>query len=451
VTSPGGLQEYLAHFGRRFKLGLASRGLGFVALAALLLTIALVFVANRFAFSETSVLSTRTALFAGLAIAIAALVVFPFLRFRRRGVAREVEENVPAFGGRVETYVDHARKAEQSGRKNPFLDLLAEDAMRVAETAPVENVLTTGRMASFAALAVISVGALFWLAAAGPGYWGYGASRLWGGWISSADKPIYDVVVEPGDATVRSGATFEVNAEVIGFDTSDVRIYAQYESGVEWEAAPMSPRTAEAGFQFMFTAVREPFRYYVEAGGVRTNTYEVKVVVLPNIQTIKLTYKYPSWTGLEPFVEDPGGDIRAVIGTVVTVEATTDKPLAGGVLTVGGKDIALRADGLILRGDITVTEDGEYHFAAIYDGEHVRLTDDFFITTVENQKPEVKISEPGRDWKATSIEEVPARFEVTDDFGVRSFELSYSVNGGEFTTVKLPAGQKSVSAPYTFI
>ena len=38
---------------------------------------------------------------------------------------------------------------------------------QVAETAPVETVLTTGRIASFAALALLCVGALLWLATAG--------------------------------------------------------------------------------------------------------------------------------------------------------------------------------------------------------------------------------------------------------------------------------------------
>ena len=452
MTSPSGLQEYLARFGRRFKVDLASRGLGFVALVALLLTVVLVFVANRFAFSDASVISTRTLLFAGLAAAIAALVVLPVLRHRRKGIGREAEESVPAFRGRVETYLDHLRKVEESGQsKNPFLDLLAEDAMEIAETAPVEDVVTTGRIVSYTAVAVLCLGTLFWLATAGPGYWGYGASRLWGGWVAVQDKPIYDVIVDPGDATIRSGATLVIKAQLIGFESNDVRIYAQYESGVEWEVAPMSPQLSEPGFEVMFTGVHEPFRYYVETGGVRTDTYQVNVVVLPNIETVKLSYRYPSWTGLEEFVEDPGGDIRAVVGTVVVVEATTDKPLAGGVLTVGDEDIPLRADGLILRGEITVEEDGEYHFATSYDGEHVRLTDDFFITTVENQKPEVKVTKPGRDWKATSIEEVPAAFEVSDDFGVRSFDLSYSVNGSEFTTVKLAgAGRKSATAPHTF-
>ena len=83
--------------------------------------------------------------------------------------------------------------------------------------------------------------------------------------------------------------------------------------------------------------------------------------------------------------------------------------------------------------EIEVADDGEYHVAAVYRGEDIRLTDDFFITVVPDEKPVLEILEPARDWKATGIEEVMARFKAGDDFGLRSLELRYSVNGRRAT------------------
>jgi hypothetical protein len=412
MLSSGDLQGYLGQFRRRLQLSIASQGLGAAAAAALILTVVLVYIANRFAFSDASVLSARTALFAGLAVVIVALLVLPLRKLGRKGVAPEIESKVPAFNGRVSTYLDQTRRQQNGEPANPMLGLLAEDAMKVAETAPADSIVTTGRILTFAGLGLAAVAALVWLGASGPGYWGYGAQRLWAGWMEPDKKPLYELLVEPGDTTVRSGASLRIKAQLVGLDSSDAVIHVKYESSVDWEAAPMPPQISGSGFEFTLAGINEPFRYYVRAAGLESRQFNVRVVVMPNVENVKLTYNYPSWTGLEPLVEDPGGDIRAVPGTKIAVEVQTDKPLKGAVLVVNNQDIPLKGSDLTAKAELEVDKEGEYYIAAFYDGEKVRLTEDFFITVQPNQKPQVKILKPGRDWRATPIEEVTAHFEA---------------------------------------
>ena len=65
---------------------------------------------------------------------------------------------------------------------------------------------------------------------------------------------------------------------------------------------------------------------------------------------------------------------------------------------------------------------------------------------------EVKLARPGRDWRATNIEEVVAEFQANDDFGLTSLDLHYSVNGGEPKVVPLKKAQgaKQTEADHTF-
>ncbi len=42
-----------------------------------------------------------------------------------------------------------------------------------------------------------------------------------------------------------------------------------------------------------------------------------------------------------------------------------------------------------------------YHVAAIEDGEDVRLSEDYFIEAMKDNPPEVKITRPGRDFRAS--------------------------------------------------
>ena len=56
---------------------------------------------------------------------------------------------------------------------------------------------------------------------------------------------------------------------------------------------------------------------------------------------------------------------------------------------------------------------------------------------MKDHPPEVKITRPGRDFKASPIEEVTVQVEAKDDFGLKNVELHYSVNGGPDTNVPM--------------
>lgn len=449
-TPETNLDDYLDRVRRRLQASLASRGLGALVLAALLVTVCGVYFANRAAFSTASIVSVRTLLVAAVVSVVVMLLVRPLRGLGARRAADEVERQAPAFGGRLDAWVD--RKTGMGGADapaNPLLDLLAEDTLRVAETVPVDAVVGRGRMLSFAAAALAGLAVLAWLGTSGPGYWQYGTSRLWTGWFSASDAPLYEFLVEPGDTTVRKGANLAVSASPVGFDPAAVDIYAKFESSVDWEKAPMAPQLEASGYRFSFSALREPLRYYIVAGRVRTREFNVAVVAMPTVENIKLEYDFPSWTGLKSIVEDPGGDIRAVKDSKVTVTVTTDKLLQDGVLIVGENRIALRGN----EAELQVIDDDEYHIAAIYRGETIRLTDDFFITLVPDEKPDLDILEPARDWKTTGIAEVAARFKADDDFGLRSMDLHYSVNGIEQPKVSFSGvrGKKEFSGEHLFL
>src|SRR5947209_17490043 len=91
-------------------------------------------------------------------------------------------------------------------------------------------------------------------------------------------------------------------------------------------------------------------------------------------------------------------------------------------------------------------KEGVYHSAALEGSEDVRLSEDYFIEAQKDRPPEIKITRPGKDFKASPIEEVAIQVEAKDDFGLKSVELHYSVNGGPEKTVPLaPAGARTAT------
>jgi hypothetical protein len=433
------LNAYLQRLESRLRLMAFSKGTSAVAVSALAITVLLVWIINHYAFSPASLLWARILLFLSIGTAISFGLVIPLLRLNRRHAARSAERKFPEFQERLLTL------AERPGT-DPFAQLLADDAMRVAQSNNPERLAPTGPIVGFLTSAGLAVGVLLWLILAAPGgYLGYGTSLLWAGAPKSGERAFYDIVVTPGDRTVRRKSDQLVTAQLIGFESAKVRLYAQYKGTSKWEPVDMQPSPGASSYEFLFSAIRENAEYYVEAGAVRSKHYNLKVIDLPGIKKFRVTYHFPAWSGMKDAVEDPGGDLRAVEGTEAEVAIETDRPLTKGVLMLSDdQQIALKAgEGNWLIARVPIQKDGMYHVAAIEQGENVRMSEDYFIEARKDTPPTVKITRPGRDAKVNPIEEVTIAVSAEDDFGLNEMSLHYSVNGGPEKTIPL-LGEKGV-------
>ncbi len=429
------LSDYLVAVERRLRLMAVTRGVAATAAAALIFTLVAVLLANFFAFSKPSVTGARFLLFFGVTFALAAALVYPLIRLNRRRAAREAETRYPQFQERLLTV---SEKMEQNP-SDPFLPLLADDTLSVAQHTEPKKVAKGSLLFGFSSAAVVSMLVLLWLGLYGPGFLGYGTSLLWGGLPKANMKPFYDIEVQPGNHTVKKRANETITARLVGFTAPKVRLFGKYSSSSQWDPVEMRTQADGTAYEFVIPGLLESLDYYVEAGGVRSKTFKLTVMDLPAVKSMTTTYHYPAWTGLPDFVENPGGDLRAVEGTTADVEIKTDKPLANGALMLDdGSKIPLHAGANgSLAAKVPIQKDGQYHVAALENGEDVRLTEDYFIEAQKDHPPEVKITRPGRDFRASPIEEVTITAESKDDFGLKNVELHYSVNGGEEKTASL--------------
>ena len=218
----------------------------------------------------------------------------------------------------------------------------------------------------------------------------------------------------------------------------------------------MQPRrnpTAAPTYQFVLAGLPENVEYYVAAGPLVSPHYKVRVVDLPQVKEIDVTYNYPKWTGLKPVTEEHSGDLRALEGTDAKIEIQMDRPLKNGQLTLDdGQKVALTGGaGNKYEAIIHMQKDGAYHVAATEDDQPVRISEDYFIATDKANPPEISIIRPGGDYRASPIEEVTLGAKAADEFGLADVHLHYSVNGGadhDVSLLKTP-GAKSADGTTT--
>ncbi len=447
------LNLYIRQLHQRLRLGVSLRGVAILMATALITTVFLVLLLNVFAFPVRGLTGARSLLLVILGLAAAFGLAIPMRRLTRGRAAAVAESAYPEFQQRLLTFDDREKRGS-----DPFLELLAADTLAVAKDVPPANLAPNNHLyflagAGFACLAVLA-----WLIAAGPGYLGYGASLLWTG---PKAGPLYDIRVTPGDVAVRRNSDQLVTAQVIGLKPGKVQLFAHYQSARSkaWEPVTMqpqldaSPAPGSSNYQFLFAGLPEDVEYYVQAGHLTSRHFKVRVVDLPTVKQMKVTYHYPKWTGMREVTEERGGDLRAIEGTTAELAVQMDHPLRNGQLTLDdGKQITLSGgEGNLYKGSILMQKDGAYHVSALDHGQPVRLSEDYFIATDKANPPQIAIDRPTGDYRASPIEEVTVGVKASDDFGLNKMSLHYSVNGGPEKTIDLlqKPGAKSAAGTAT--
>jgi hypothetical protein len=448
MTNHSELNSYIAKLQQRLRLGAWLRGAAIFTGTALAVTVAMVLVLNRFAFPAHGVTAARLTMFVALAVAAVFGIAVPLIRATREWAVRNAEAANPALEQRLTTFQERASKND-----DPFLELLAADTLARTRGAQPSSLVGDHRLFALGGAGLACLVVLAWIIAAGPGYLGYGASLLW---TNGHAAPFYTLAVTPGNVTVRRNSDQLITAHVTRLRPGKARLFARYQNSNVWEPATMQTEPDSGGgatYQFVFAGLPENVEYYVTAGPLVSSRFRVRVVDLPSVKDISVTYHYPAWTGIKPATEENSGDLRAIEGTDAAIEVKMDRPLKDGQLKLDDGQVILLTGGPdnSYKGSIHLEKDGAYHLAETEEGQQVRLSEDYFIATDKALPPEISIERPGGDYRASPIEEVTVGVKAADRFGLNELHLHYSVNGGPNRNVDLlkSPGAKNANGSYT--
>jgi hypothetical protein len=206
---------------------------------------------------------------------------------------------------------------------------------------------------------------------------------------------------------------------------------------------------ADGKFHADLGAASASFTYRVAAGSVRSDVYRVTVARAPRVARIDLDYRFPDALGLAPRLEQDSGDIYAPAGTDVRLTVHTDRAAATGTMALAdGKSMSLAAESATtFAGSITIREDNSYRIAlADADGFANPGDTEYFIRTIADRPPEVRIVRPAADRSVTRLEEVEIEAQADDDYGLDRLDLVYSIRGGAEKVVPFAVPRRATTA-----
>ena len=450
------LQDLLRQVRSRRQLLLALRGVaisvGVVAVVLLLTG----WVAHRYRYNGSALIVLRT----GALLMVLATIYFALLRPLLKRIsdarlARLIEEHSPGAEDRLVTAVEYSK---DNHRISPaIVHRLHQDANSVSAMLDVRNVIRRSRLLLYSGAALASLlifaGVLKW----GPREISEGVAQLVTPTTLAASKNALSIKVKPGTARVPKGSDQDIIATLVNFDSQQVTVFSRpLGSKDDFQGQAMEPAKAKTDFRFSIFNIQDSLEYFVESNSVRSEVFKLNVVDLPFVKQLDLRLSFPAFTNLPTKTIEDGGDIAALRGTVATITAKlSGKVRAARIVFADGKKTEMRQQGSDFVGELTVAGDTSYYIELVsVDGEAYRGSNEYDVSVLSDQPPVISFDKPGRDKKATNLEEVFTQARAEDDYGVISMDLHFSINGGAEKTVNLQQltreSARSLTGAYTF-
>lgn len=443
---------------RRWRMKLALRGAAASLAVFVVALLAGAYALEAARFSAGMLVTLRIL----IPVVLAALVGWFMVRPLRRQVSDEqvalyLEEHEPSLEASIISAVQATGPSASSDEplSHALVDRLVESALDKCATSGVDVRIEQRPVRRYGLVIAATVVAATTAVLFGPGYLRAALSALFDVSGSAEAAVPYRIDVTPGDLTIPKGADQAVTARLLGFSTDDASLMVRTTDATAFERLPLVSGDNDV-FEGMLFDLDVQTEYYVEADGVRSPTFTVKVVELPYVRDLELEYHFPAYTGLAPRKVEHAGDIAVLRGTEVRAKVTPTMAVPAGRILLHDQSVAQltrQADGTFST-SFVVEKDGFYRVELdTASGSPTAASPQYTIDVLSDEAPLVTFQKPGRDRSASPLEEVFVEAHAQDDYGVRRLELVYSVNGGPETTVPLFDGRTQlddVSAGHTF-
>src|SRR3989442_5949281 len=441
----------------RWKAFLWVRGLAWILGVMVVSLLIGLTVADSANLPSWAVIALSLGLVAVFVLTVVRVLVMPLRRTPTDAeLARFVEEKNPGLEDRLVTAVEavHKAKTEQVA----FVHLLTKDALDRTKHVRFGDQVNKRKFSTFAALSGIFAVALLVSLYISSLFFPIGSARLLAFTLRPPAIDKYEIKVTPGDQTVPRGSDVLIQAVMTRVDPPRADVHLRYSHGTQYEASTMevTPQTVPT-FRHLVFNLQEAVHYFVEADGHKSKEFTIDVADLPRVEKLDYTYHYPPYTGLALKKEENASDMVALKGTEVEVVVTASQALSGGrIVFADGKAVTLQPSGeKMATGRVTVDRTTSFRIELTNTDRQKYLgLEEFSMEALDDQKPIVEFTKPGRDTKATKVEEVFTELRAEDDFGVNQLELYYSVNGSPEQKIELFTNKgespKEISASHTF-
>lgn len=422
---------------KRWILRTIWRGVGLLLLVVLATAALLI---GGVYFYDLASLGQSVVLFFG-GIALLALLGWFVVRPLRNGLGEQqialyIEEKYPALEDRLNSAVEIRSKDKNSNNALELVESVVADAVDKMQGMPLGNIIDN-RKERWLLYGVGLLGIAFL-------FIGLNYKSTLQETAENIDVSMdpathfgQTITITPGNAHVEKNESLEISAELKFPTEKHILLYVANEN-TPWQKHVMDKGGDNKQAIFRIENIESSGRYYVAVEGTKSPEFAISIYEFPKVTNIDLDYVYPDYTGLPPKSEKNTGNIRGLQGAVVTITSETNGTAVEANLII--KDSTTIAMKTLSNGQfatkLTIATSGSYYIQLIdAEGRSNKYPLEYQISPVKDQPPLITITDPQRDVRVNAVEEVVLAVDFSDDFGLKSGTLKFSVNGEAETSV----------------
>ena len=292
---------------------------------------------------------------------------------------------------------------------------------------------------------------------------GSGFNRLLHFSTSFASPAPFLLQVSPGDREVVKGESVEIEVRASGKKKpAGVELFLLPEGQEAPDRHELEPGP-DGVFRYSVPSLRRTTTYFVQAGSVESPEFVLTVVDRPVIRTFRVKLQPPRYSGQREYVLDENiGDVSALAGTRVNVEATCNKDLASAALVFGsGDSLSMNIEGTRIGASFLLKKTDTYRFA-LRDVKGIANADPitYSLKALPDAYPRVMILEPEGNVNLGDNMILPMLVRLSDDFGFTRLRLAYRLARSKyeqpsetfsFIDIPLPSRRSTeVDVPYVW-
>jgi hypothetical protein len=254
--------------------------------------------------------------------------------------------------------------------------------------------------------------------------------------------------VEPGDVEVLYGSELSIVAIAEGAPVDRVDLVVE---GSQQEPPLAMFPEADGRWRAVLAKVTEPAVYHVRAYRARSAKHQIRVLTVPQIESVRVEITPPSYTGQTTYQGPvPQDGLAGLPGTTVRLHVHSNRPLAGGRLTLTGQgdppDRAMNPAATGSReavGEFAIRGDGKFevHVTDV-DGQSSQQSLAGKITLLADQRPFIRLLQPRATSLATPTTNLPVSLAAEDDYGISRVQLFRSLNDSPPLPMDVPLGRR---------
>jgi len=271
--------------------------------------------------------------------------------------------------------------------------------------------------------------------------------------------PKFIFEINPGNKEITKGDPLEIGIRVTGPKPKSLLLATRREEEAEFQRDELKPDSSGT-YLFKINSVKSSFKYFAEADGFNSNSYQIRVIDRPIVKTLDVEIIPPSYSKISKTVQKDNGNIQSLVGSSVLFNISSTKKIKEAKLEFADSTVIdLNVDGELASGRFIVRKDNSYKIQIMDENGNQNLAPiTYQVKALKDAFPLIELISPNQNTALSNDNRLGLVAKASDDYGFSKLMLNYRLSASryetpqtEFSSIEIPIDKSLLEIDINYI